>query len=89
MLNRRYTKDSTEGGPCTVDNKKTHPPCFSTFHFSCIDNRKEEVSTELWYSMIGRLATPWLSSSSGVARACAHAHIIFTAAAVSKRDTLS
>ena len=52
-----------------------------------IDNRKKEVSTKLWYSMIGRLATRWLSSLLGVARACAHAHIIFTA--VSKRDALS
>ena len=52
-----------------------------------IDNRNKEVSTKLWYSMIGRLATRWLFSSSGVARACAHAHIIFTA--VSKRDALS
>ena len=54
---------------------------------SLIDNRKKEVSTKLWYSMIGRLATCWLSSSSCAARACAHAHIIFTA--VSKRDALS
>ena len=37
--------------------------------------------------MIGRLATRRLSPSSGSARACAHAHIIFTA--VSKRDALS
>ena len=27
----------------TVDNKKTHPPCFSTFHFSCISPEPLEV----------------------------------------------
>ena len=52
-----------------------------------IDNRKKEVSTKLWYSTIGHLATRWLSPFSGVPRACAYAHMIFTA--VSKRDALS
>ena len=51
---------------------------------SAIDNRKKEVSTKLWYSTIGHLATRWLSPFSGVARACAYAHMIVTA--VSKRD---
>ena len=27
----------------TVDNKKTHPPCFSTFRFSCISPEPLEV----------------------------------------------
>ena len=52
-----------------------------------IDNWKKEVSTKLWYSTIGHLATRWLTPFSGVARACAYAHMIFTA--VSKRDAVS
>ena len=52
-----------------------------------IDNRKKEVSTKLWYSMIGHLATRWLSPFLGVARLCAYAHMIFTA--VSKREAVS
>ena len=35
-----------------------------------IDKRKKEVSTKLWYSPIGHLATHWLSPFAGVARAC-------------------
>ena len=31
-----------------------------------IDNRKKEVSTKLWYSTIGHLATRWLSPFSGL-----------------------
>ena len=57
---------------------KTHCP---------IDNQKKEVSTKLWYSTIGHLATRWLYPFSGVARACVYAHMIFTA--VSKRDAAS
>ena len=52
-----------------------------------IDNRKKEVSTKLWYSTIGHLATRWLSPFLGVARLCAYAHMIFIA--LSKRDTVS
>ena len=37
-----------------------------------IDNRKKEVSTKLWYSTLGHLATRWLSPLSAVARACAY-----------------
>ena len=52
-----------------------------------IDNRKKEVSTKLWYSTIGRLETCWQFFFKRRARACAHAHIIFSAE--SKRDALS
>ena len=45
------------------------------------------MSTKLWYSTIGHLATHWLALFSGNARACAYAHMIFTA--VSKRDAVS
>ena len=55
--------------------------------FGSIDNRKKEVSTKLWYSTIGHLATRWLSPFPGVTRAWAYAHMIFTA--VSKRDAVS
>ena len=41
--------------------------------------RKIEKSTEFWYSTISNLATLWLSPSSGMERAFAHSHIIFTA----------
>ena len=44
------------------------------------------MSTKVWYSTIGNLATRWLSPFSGVTRACAHAHIFFTAA--SKREAV-
>ena len=52
-----------------------------------IDNRKKEMSTKLWYSTIGHLTTRWLSPFSGIVRACAYAHMRFTA--VSKRDAVS
>ena len=45
------------------------------------------MSTKLWYSTIGHLATLGLSVFFGVARACAHAPTIFTA--VSKRDEVN
>ena len=48
---------------------------------------EKKVSTKLWYSTIGHLATRWLSPFAGVARTCAYAHRIFTA--VSKRDAVS
>ena len=32
-----------EGVFSTVDNKKTHPPCFSTFRFSCISPEPLEL----------------------------------------------
>ena len=44
------------------------------------------MSTKLWYSTIGHLATRLQSPFSGVARTCAHAPIIFTA--VSKREAV-
>ena len=47
---------------------------------------EKKVSTKLWYSTIGHLAARWLSTFSAVARACAHASIIFTA--VSKREAV-
>ena len=59
----------------------------NVFFLAHLTTGKKEVSTKLWYSTIGRLATRWLSPFSGVARACAYAHMIFTA--VSKRDTVS
>ena len=46
------------------------------------------MSTKLWYSMIGHLATCWLSPFSGVARACACAHMIFTAVFQKRRGKL-
>ena len=52
-----------------------------------IDNRKKEVSTKLWYSTIGHLATRWLSPFVGAARACPYAHMIFTA--VSNTDAVN
>ena len=53
-----------------------------------IGNRKKEVSTNLWYSTIGHLATRWLSPFSGVARACAYEHMIFTALSKKRRGKL-
>ena len=49
-----------------------------------IDNRKKEMNTKPWYSTIGYLATRWLSSFSGVARACAHVHMIFIIYSIQK-----
>ena len=64
-----------------------YPRHFNGDYVDPLDNRKKEVSTKLWYSTIGHLATRWLSPFSGNARACAYAHMIFTA--VSKRDAVS
>ena len=57
--------------------------------FFTIDNRKKEVITKLWYSMIGHCIWQRVGCLlfAGVARACAYAQMIFTA--VSKRDAVS
>ena len=49
-------------------------------------NRQLEKRNEYQTLVLNDLATRWLSPFSGVARACAHAHIIFTA--VSKREAV-
>ena len=61
--------------------------CNSVTHQNIQLNRQKEVSTKVWYSIVGNLATHWLSPFSGVVRPCTHTCIIFIAA--SKRDALS
>ena len=60
---------------------------FNIFFGSVIDNLKQCSYLKCSYLKMGVMATRWLSPFSGVARACAHAHTIFTA--VSKRDAVS
>ena len=74
-----------------IDNyslsRKTKFKLSNLFYCIAIDNRRKEINTKLWYSTMGRSATHWLFPFSGVARACAYAHLIFTAG--SKRDAVS
>ena len=51
----KWTQNETGNG-----KKKSNPE-------QSIDSRKKEVSTKLWYSTSGHLATRWLSPFSGVA----------------------
>ena len=52
-----------------------------------IENLKQCCTSNIRTWKWAVMATRWLSTFSGVARACAHAHMIFTA--VSKRDAVS